>query len=59
DESLRHTCVAALSANAMEKDVQRGLDQGFDAYLTKPLAVEVLYDLLQHIEAKYDDASSS
>ncbi|SCA58286.1 putative Histidine kinase [Candidatus Terasakiella magnetica] len=29
--------VFALSANAMEKDVARGLSAGFDEYLTKPL----------------------
>jgi signal transduction histidine kinase/ActR/RegA family two-component response regulator len=29
--------VIAVSANAMEKDIQRGLEAGFDDYLTKPL----------------------
>ena len=31
--------VVALSANALPDDVQRGIDAGFDAYLTKPVQV--------------------
>jgi PAS domain S-box-containing protein len=31
------TTVIAISANAMPDDIQRGLDAGFDDYLTKPL----------------------
>lgn len=32
--------VIAVSARAMDDDVQRGLDAGFDAYLTKPLDLD-------------------
>ena len=33
--------IIALSANAMQADIRRGRDAGFDAYLTKPLDVPV------------------
>ncbi|MCC7413793.1 MAG: PAS domain S-box protein [Gammaproteobacteria bacterium] len=36
------TPVIAISANAMPGDVERGLEAGFDAYLTKPVNVEGL-----------------
>ncbi len=43
--------VVALSANAMQSDVQRGMQAGFKAYLSKPIDVsnflEVLDDVLK------------
>ncbi len=36
-EETHNIPVIALSANAMLKDIQRGLDKGFQAYLTKPI----------------------
>ncbi|MFA5016243.1 MAG: ATP-binding protein [Methylobacter sp.] len=54
-EALRHlqdnpvTCaipVIAISANAMERDVKKGLAAGFTEYLTKPLDVPKLLALL-------------
>jgi len=54
-EALRHlqdnpvTCaipVIAISANAMERDVKKGLAAGFTEYLTKPLDVPRLLALL-------------
>jgi PAS domain S-box-containing protein len=42
--------VIALSANAMRDDIELSLSQGFDAYLTKPLDVQLLYQTIgQHI----------
>ncbi len=41
----------ALSANAMPADIQRGLDAGFDAYLTKPIKVVELMDTLDGVLA--------
>jgi PAS domain S-box-containing protein len=54
-EALRHlrddpaTCdipVIALSANAMERDIKKGLAAGFTDYLTKPLDIPKLLTLL-------------
>ena len=36
----------AVSANAMTQDIDRGLAHGFDAYLTKPINVQKLHQLL-------------
>ncbi|MDH4191435.1 MAG: response regulator [Betaproteobacteria bacterium] len=35
----RHIPLIALSANAMPRDIQSGLEAGFSTYLTKPLSV--------------------
>ncbi|WP_136347553.1 PAS domain-containing hybrid sensor histidine kinase/response regulator [Pseudothauera nasutitermitis] len=39
DLQLRHVPVLAVSANAMPKDIERGIAAGFSDYLTKPLDV--------------------
>jgi len=39
DPSTRHIPVLALSANAMPRDIERGLAAGFFRYLTKPIRV--------------------
>ncbi|ENO88509.1 ATP-binding protein [Thauera linaloolentis] len=39
DLQLRHIPVLALSANAMPKDIERGIGAGFTDYLTKPLDI--------------------
>ncbi|MFO1285405.1 MAG: response regulator [Rubrivivax sp.] len=39
DERTRATPVIAISANAMNGDIERGLAAGFDDYMTKPLDV--------------------
>jgi CheY-like chemotaxis protein len=39
DPSTRHIPVLAISANAMPRDIEKGLDAGFFAYLTKPIKV--------------------
>jgi len=42
--------ILAISANAMPVDVQRGLDAGFAAYLTKPLDIkQFLSELDRHL----------
>ncbi len=43
DSRLATLPVVALSANALPNDVKRGLDAGFNAYLTKPLALDKLH----------------
>jgi PAS domain S-box-containing protein len=46
DPSTAHIPVIALSANAMPRDVRRGLDAGFFRYLTKPIKVTEFMDTL-------------
>lgn len=41
-EATRDIPVIAISANAMQKDIQRGMDAGFDDYITKPIDVRAL-----------------
>ena len=46
DASTRHIPVLALSANAMPRDIERGLQAGFHRYLTKPVKVDELMQAL-------------
>jgi PAS domain S-box-containing protein len=41
-----HIPVIALSANAMPRDIEKGLDAGFFRYLTKPIRVNEFMDTL-------------
>jgi signal transduction histidine kinase/ActR/RegA family two-component response regulator len=46
DPATAHIPVVALSANAMPRDIKRGLDAGFLRYLTKPIKVDELMETL-------------
>jgi signal transduction histidine kinase/CheY-like chemotaxis protein len=46
---LRGVPVIALSAAASERDRQRGVEAGFQAYLTKPLNIEAFIALIQQL----------
>lgn len=46
-EKTKHIPVVAISANAMDTDVQRGLDAGFIAYLTKPLNLQEFMSMIR------------
>lgn len=46
DSMTENIPVIALSANAMEHDIQSGLDAGFEHYLTKPLQLSELIQIL-------------
>ncbi|OYZ28001.1 MAG: hypothetical protein B7X82_06655, partial [Hydrogenophilales bacterium 17-64-65] len=39
DPATAHIPVLAISANAMPRDIQKGLEAGFFRYLTKPIKV--------------------
>ncbi|MFZ6730564.1 PAS domain-containing hybrid sensor histidine kinase/response regulator [Undibacterium sp. Ji42W] len=46
DPLTAHIPVMALSANAMPRDIEKGLDAGFFRYLTKPIKVNEFMDAL-------------
>jgi PAS domain S-box-containing protein len=46
DTATAHIPVVALSANAMPRDIERGLQAGFFRYLTKPIKVNEFMDTL-------------
>ncbi len=48
----RYIKVIALSANAMATDVEKGLQAGFDAYLTKPVDFEQLETTIERVLAE-------
>jgi len=41
-EGTQDTPVIAISANAMPIDIKRGMDAGFDDYITKPIDINRL-----------------
>ncbi|MEO8157963.1 MAG: ATP-binding protein [Betaproteobacteria bacterium] len=46
DPSTAHIPIIALSANAVPRDIERGLESGFFNYLTKPIKVNQFMDAL-------------
>jgi signal transduction histidine kinase/CheY-like chemotaxis protein len=52
DKSTCNIPVIALTANAMERDIKKGLDAGFVDYLTKPLDIIQLVVLLGNLLRK-------
>lgn len=46
DPSTMHIPIIALSANAVPRDIERGLQAGFFSYLTKPIKVNEFMDAL-------------
>jgi PAS domain S-box-containing protein len=46
DPTTAHIPVMALSANAIPRDIQKGLEAGFFRYLTKPIKVNEFMDAL-------------
>jgi CheY-like chemotaxis protein len=45
-KTTAHIPIVALSANAMPRDIAKGLEAGFFRYLTKPIRVKELMDTL-------------
>jgi PAS domain S-box-containing protein len=58
DPSMAHIPIVALSANAMPRDIEKGLKAGFFRYLTKPINVnefmEALNVALDHAGQRLD-----
>jgi CheY-like chemotaxis protein len=46
NSATAHIPVVALSANAMPRDIEKGLEAGFYRYITKPIKVKELLDTL-------------
>ena len=46
DPATSHITIVALSANALPRDIKKGVEAGFFRYLTKPIKVNELMDTL-------------
>jgi CheY-like chemotaxis protein len=46
DPATAHIPVIAISANAMPRDIERGLKAGFFRYITKPIKLNELMEAL-------------
>ena len=46
DATTAHIAVIALSANAMPRDIEKGLEAGFLRYLTKPIKIDAFNEAL-------------
>jgi CheY-like chemotaxis protein len=46
DPATAHIPIVALSANAMPRDIKKGLEAGFFHYLTKPIKVNEFMDTI-------------
>jgi len=49
DDLTKDIPIIALSANAMEKDIKRGLEAGFLRYLTKPIQISEVHTAIKEI----------
>ena len=56
DPRTAHIPVLALSANAMPRDIERGLEAGFFRYLTKPIRLD---EFMQALDAALNHNSTS
>ena len=60
DPATAHIPVVALSANAMPRDIEKGLEAGFFRYLTKPIKVNEFMETLDvALEVSADAASGT
>ena len=57
DPLTAHIPVIAISANAMPRDIKKGLDTGFFRYLTKPIKVDEFFEALD-VALEYSDSCS-
>jgi CheY-like chemotaxis protein len=54
DESLRNTCLVALSGYGGRDDMENAKQAGFTHHFTKPLSVESLQQLLRELSSNRD-----
>lgn len=47
-ENIAHIPVIAVSAASMESDIEKGMQAGFDAYITKPFDLRNLLETIEH-----------
>ncbi len=59
DPATMHIPVIALSANAMQHDIETAREAGFSSYLTKPVKLNELLDALNDILQIYETDSSN
>lgn len=52
NEEMQEIPVVAISANAMPCDIQKGLDAGFAHFITKPIKVQELLDIIDKLFAE-------
>jgi CheY-like chemotaxis protein len=52
DPATAHIPVVALNANAMPRDIEKGLEAGFFRYLTKPIKIMEFMDML-HVTLEF------
>ena len=52
DAELRHTPVVAITANAVPRDIERGMHPGFAAYVTKPIDVNHFLKTVDEVIAR-------
>lgn len=50
--ALKHTAIIALSADAMQHQINQALSDGFDQYITKPIDINEMSSLIQHLLSK-------
>jgi CheY-like chemotaxis protein len=53
--AMRNTLLVAVSGYSREEKQRQCLEAGFDAYLVKPVTLEMLYDVLGRPEATVGD----
>lgn len=54
---IRSIPVIAVSANAMQEDVDRGLEAGFDSYITKPINIALFMEVVDRLLGQKKGAS--
>ena len=57
DPLTRSIPVVALTANAMPRDIERGMAAGFSDYLTKPIDVTLFFATIDNVLAQGDEGN--